>query len=313
MRPNPRPDELSDKSSVNSAPPESGLIVQCGMREPRDFAARDKTCAHLLVMPDNSCEAEFVWRAPDGAKKTRWLQERHAIFIPKNVPCELHWKKPAAFAHMVLGVALVAGAATQRPVINVHICREWELAANDLLAHFLFNRIETLCRDIPFPGANPDAAAACRLLASLTIKILSARETGVSPGLPVPSLKRVEAYVDKNIGEQIRVRDLAREAGFGARHFPKLFKISTGMPPCRFVLLRRLEYAQLLRASGETKAAAAAATGFFDQRHLNNTIQRICGEGRAGRADKEKAQKLPTSRQNLQSAREKSGHTGATL
>ena len=280
------------------------------MREPRNFAACDKTCAHLLVMPDNFCEAEFSWHTPDSSKKTRWLQERHAIFIPKNVPHELHWKKTAAFAHMILDDALVASVATWRPVTNVRICREWELTSDDLLAHFLFNRLETLCRDIPFPSANPDAAAACRLLASLAIKMLSTKGTGGSSGLPVPSLKRVEAYVDKNIGERIRLEDLAREADFGARHFPKLFKISTGMPPRRYVLLRRLEYARQLRVSGESKAAAAVAAGFFDQRHLNNTIQRICGEGRE---DKGKARKLPASRRNLQSAWRKNGQTGATL
>ena len=316
MRLNPHSDEPPDKSSATATSNESGLTVHCGTHEPQDFAIFDKARAHLLVMPDNFCEMEFGWRARDGGKRTLWLAGRHAIFIPKNIPCQIRWKKPAALAHMILDDALVASAATWRSVTNVRVCREWELAAVDLLAHFLFNRLDTLSRDFPFPSADPEASAACRLLAPLTIKMLSTRETRVSSGLPVPSLKRVAAYVDKNIGERIRLEDLAREADFGVRHFPKLFKISTGMPPRRYVLLRRLEYAQQLHAARETKAAAAAATGFFDQRHLNKTIQRICGEGREGREsreDKEKAQKLPTRRRNLQSTRRKSGHTDATL
>jgi len=308
MLSNPCP--CPNHSSDNAAPAEpSGLIVQCGMREPENFAACDKTRAHLLVMPDNVCEAEFDWRDRNGAKKTLWLEERHAVFIPRNTSYEIHWKRTAACVLMALGHAFVTGAATRRPVTSVHIRREWELAAVNLPAHFLFDLLGALCRRIRFPGTNPDVDAASRLLAGITITILSTKETGASSGLPVARMKRVQAYIENNLGERISAADLAREAGFGSRYFAKLFKISTGMPPRRYVLLKRLEHAQQLRADKNMQAAdAAAATGFTDQSHMNHSIQRLCREGRESA---EKAEKLPAKGRNLQSTEGKSGQTGA--
>jgi len=229
----------------------------------------------LLILPDNLHEAEFHWRIPDGASRTLWLaQSRHAIFIPKNIPYKILWKKQAALARISLDDAFIARAIIQRRFANVQILHEWELASVDLHVHFLFNLFEEQCRHFHFPDTNPYMAAASHLFAVHALKIFATKETKIASGLAIPSLRRVQTHIEKNLGERLPVAALAGKAGLCPQHFTKLFKISTNMTPHQYVLLKRIEQAQQLLASGMRAADVAAATGFADQSHLLQTLKR---------------------------------------
>jgi AraC family transcriptional regulator len=58
-----------------------------------------------------------------------------------------------------------------------------------------------------------------------------------------------------------------------------MFKTSTGLPPHRYVITRRVERAKrLLRDGGDlTMAQVAARTGFWDQGHFTRHFKRLVG------------------------------------
>lgn len=74
------------------------------------------------------------------------------------------------------------------------------------------------------------------------------------------------------------VARLARSRGIAPSTLRARVKAATGMPPRRFALLSRLERARdLLRETGMSVAAVAAALGFSSPQHLSRQCGRILG------------------------------------
>jgi AraC family transcriptional regulator len=94
---------------------------------------------------------------------------------------------------------------------------------------------------------------------------------------PVQARRTVD-YMQANLGGEISVSALAREAGLSEAHFARLFRETFGEPPHRLVLRWRLERAvRLIRLEGLGLADAAFAAGFCDQSHMTNAIRRHFG------------------------------------
>lgn len=72
--------------------------------------------------------------------------------------------------------------------------------------------------------------------------------------------------------------DIARQCGLSPAHFARAFRVSTGVPPHRWLLGRRIEEAKtLLRETVEPLAAVAGRCGFADQSHFTRTFTRVVG------------------------------------
>ena len=72
--------------------------------------------------------------------------------------------------------------------------------------------------------------------------------------------------------------DLAEACGLSVRHLTRAFKATTGLPPHRWLLRRRVERAKdLLEATDKDIATIALACGFADQSHLTRVFHTIVG------------------------------------
>lgn len=89
---------------------------------------------------------------------------------------------------------------------------------------------------------------------------------------------RVADYVEANLDQPLTLDDLAAEAGLSAYHFAKMFKISFGQPPHRYVTDRRISKAKELLADASIRLAdVALACGFSSQSHFTNSFRRYAG------------------------------------
>jgi AraC-like DNA-binding protein len=70
-------------------------------------------------------------------------------------------------------------------------------------------------------------------------------------GLAPVALRRVQAYVEQRLAGKIELGDLAAIAGLSDCHFSRAFKESTGLPPHRYLMMRRIAVAAELVASTE--------------------------------------------------------------
>ena len=97
-------------------------------------------------------------------------------------------------------------------------------------------------------------------------------------GLGKSDLVLVLAYIDDHLADELSLSELAACAHLSPYHFTRLFKLSTGCTPHRYVIRQRVEKAKSLLASGKlTIGEVAQAVGFFDHSNLSLHFKRLTG------------------------------------
>jgi AraC family transcriptional regulator len=97
---------------------------------------------------------------------------------------------------------------------------------------------------------------------------------GMAPSI----LRRCIALMEARLEGDLRLDELAGEAGLSTSHFIRSFRESTGKTPYQFLLERRVQRAQtLMRDPRASLAEIARSTGFADQHHLARAFRRITG------------------------------------
>jgi AraC family transcriptional regulator len=108
-------------------------------------------------------------------------------------------------------------------------------------------------------------------------KIASSART-VYGGLASWQLIRAKELMDGNLDGSISLAEVAAQCRLSTRHFTRAFGQSTGMPPHRWLLRRRVERAKdLLRDPRLTLTDVATKSGFADRRHLIRAFSHFVG------------------------------------
>jgi AraC family transcriptional regulator len=119
-------------------------------------------------------------------------------------------------------------------------------------------------------------ALQAHLLQTYGTPVLEARS--VRRGLAPWQERRAKEAMNANLDEDISIAQLASECGLSSSHFARAFRQTTGRPPYRWLLERRIETAQsLLLNSQLSLREIAQACGFSDQSHLTRAFTRIVG------------------------------------
>jgi AraC family transcriptional regulator len=116
------------------------------------------------------------------------------------------------------------------------------------------------------------SALAIRLLGGYPARLVSNR------GLSKPQLRRVTAYIEEHLEQDLSLERLAQVAELSSSHFKTLFKRSLGLPVHEYVVQRRVERAKSLLLSGDRPASQVAVeTGFAHQSHMARCMRRVLG------------------------------------
>jgi AraC family transcriptional regulator len=101
---------------------------------------------------------------------------------------------------------------------------------------------------------------------------------GTSCELPACRLRRVTQYIQENLQRELRLSELSALVHMSPYHFARLFKRSTGVPPHKFLVRRRIDAARaLLEARTLPTAEIARLVGFRTPSHFTTTFRRITG------------------------------------
>ena len=108
-----------------------------------------------------------------------------------------------------------------------------------------------------------------------TMTVVAGRTVG---DLPACKLRRVTQYIQDNLHRKLRLGELSAHVHMSPYHFARLFKRSTGTPPHRFVLRRRIDRATTLLTTGELSIGEVARlVGFQTTSHFTTVFRRITG------------------------------------
>ena len=127
---------------------------------------------------------------------------------------------------------------------------------------------------------------ACEILESQTRQLRTwlqapssqAKRSHLRGGLSPAALRRVQLFVEANLGGAIYLHDLAARAALSPYHFARAFKTSAGMTPRTYVEHRRIELAKrLLGESTQSLAEVAIEVGFGTQSRLTSIFKRRTG------------------------------------
>lgn len=89
---------------------------------------------------------------------------------------------------------------------------------------------------------------------------------------------KLEAYVEKNIGREITLEELAAKAGYNKTYFVKKFKTIWATTPMQFVNDKRLEKAKLMLASTDMSITEISeSTGFMCIHAFSRNFRRNFG------------------------------------
>lgn len=112
-------------------------------------------------------------------------------------------------------------------------------------------------------------------LGRLSTPALSHRTTVPLGG---PKLRRVLDRIEDGLADELRLADLAEVAELSVWHFARASQAATGLPPHRWLLLKRLSRAKrLIVGTSEPLAEVAAACGFSSQSHLTAAFRQATG------------------------------------
>lgn len=155
----------------------------------------------------------------------------------------------------------------------------------------VFNRLDTIIASIAHAVRDEIHAArpGCRVLIeslfqALCVQLLRAYSAGQATEDSQPlaiapyRLRRALNFIEDNLAESIGLEDIAAAAGLSPYHFSRCFKQAVGLPPYRYVRIRRVERARVLvEKSRDSIAEIALACGFATQQHLTQMFREHLG------------------------------------
>jgi AraC family transcriptional regulator len=93
-------------------------------------------------------------------------------------------------------------------------------------------------------------------------------------GLSVHVADRVRDYIQENLARKLSVSELAGICNLSRGHFIQSFTKTFGVPPHRYLLARRLEFAErLLQETDIPIREVAVLSGFSSQSHFTGTMK----------------------------------------
>jgi AraC-like DNA-binding protein len=102
--------------------------------------------------------------------------------------------------------------------------------------------------------------------------------TSGSGSLTPWQLRLTRDTINAHLDGGVSLARLARDCGLSISHFARAFMCSTGMPPHRWLMQRRVDRAKdLMRSTKAPLVEIALACGFSDQGHFTRVFSQVTG------------------------------------
>jgi AraC family transcriptional regulator len=245
---------------------------------------------------------------PNGA---RLGAVQFAVILHEGIPFDFHWRRPddplpfqarvkTGQFHLIPAhtPVHVAWTGTQRAGVVAFVPDHFRAIAEDLFGGtvpeipprvalddlVVRHLVAALCGKI---GRTEPHIALCAdqiatVLASHLLATFGVTSKPLTPppkgGLSMSQQRRVIAYTESHVGEDIHLVDLAAEAGLSRHHFCRAFKQTFGETPCHYANTRLMHEAkQHLLGRRQTITEIAHELGFSSSNYFSHAFRKHTG------------------------------------
>jgi AraC family transcriptional regulator len=114
---------------------------------------------------------------------------------------------------------------------------------------------------------------------ALHSQVAPRKALGLKGGLAPAQRRRVLDYIEANLAAPLSLGELARVCHLSEYHFARMFHLSLGIPPHRYVLARRLATARRLLAERQQALGdIGLACGFASPSHFSSRFRQAMGD-----------------------------------
>ena len=243
-----------------------------------DFS--DPAVSELIVsFPVVSAPCSYAWDMGFGWSSVR-SQAGDLIVVPPHT--ESRWRVSGARRLLVFAIPVEIVRKVLGPECPADLTSAFETISGSSRPDALTQQVMLKLWEMGRGEEPPSRIMAESVLTTLVCQVLSlsqgAAETAGSGAMPPRNMKRLIEYVDAHLHEDIGLAELAEIAGWGVRHFARVFQQTMGQTPHRWVMDRRVSRAKYLLTQREMSLAEIALTcGFADQSHFTTCFRRSTG------------------------------------
>jgi len=192
------------------------------------------------------------------------LETGNLYLIPSFTPCTYHFGAGLSHYYIHLSIDQPNGLSPYS------LCSFTNKTSANELDHSLFSRILQINPDLQLPHHHPNVyqtklwlnkkvvyqSASQHLETIGILKQIFSRfiETGQSQTMTSMlkyNIQPILLHIRNNLQKNININELADLACFSKDHFSRVFKSITGMAPCDYIILKRIERAQFLLLTTE--------------------------------------------------------------
>jgi AraC family transcriptional regulator len=248
--------------------------------KPHDFSLHGSR--HYLALL-NACRKDGETTADEIPRSTLRDARGKLIFIPAG--CRLQgWAEPgtmpvaftAAYIDPATSLWLDAGERQLHPMLHFEhpLLTQLMLQLSRILAHpDMYSRVyvDSLVVVLLAEIMN------CQAI-DLSRSHRAERHAPTKGGLASWQCKAVCDYIEENLHQDISLAELAAIARLSPHHFCRAFKVTTGEPPYRYQIRRRVEQAKALLAKPTLSIGdVAAAVGYGSQSRFSALFRQLTG------------------------------------
>lgn len=221
----------------------------------------------------------FSWRTPESDRlRSQMLAPGSAMIDAAGEPWWVRWPEPASMLIVAAKLDFLAKVATDLELNGLNM--PTQIGIEDRMIRQFAKLFE---QELANDGANGHLYLES-LTEALTINLFQrygvrrAQKDRARGGLPPALLRRILDYVEAHLADDIALVELANLVGLSTHHFGQAFRTSTGIPPHRYLIERRIHRARrLLLVDARPIAEIAADVGFANQSHLTFNFRQLVG------------------------------------
>jgi AraC family transcriptional regulator len=201
------------------------------------------------------------------------------FILPRGTVDELRWKGSTHRLAVAIHPSLLTNASWETSgTRDIELTEHWDLMDPNIMAVLLAMTTD-LNEGSPTGRLYGEALAnalAVYLLGRYTVQLRA--PVICRGGLTGYRLKRVLDHIGDNVASDLSLSELAAVAGMSPHYFAELFRRTTGSPPHRYVLLRRIELAKdRLSDPSASVIEAGLGAGFQNPSHFARVFRKIVG------------------------------------